>query len=212
MRCQLEHVLGPLTGKQQQLVQTLEVIRIEHDPRCRIGGARRWRGPSGQGGLRPATTACSGPVGPDVVLRRVCGWEQVGLLARLADPPRRPQRVHEALLVGHLSRDSTAIEPVSRPREKAPPPLKASGGGRRRAKNNRRSCLERRRPCTCRRCWTTSDRLLSARRRTARATRTPVGYKLTCIPISCLLTSTARRWPRRSSMDAASPGAQPLTC
>ena len=27
---QLEHVLGPLTGKQQQLVQTLEVIRIEH--------------------------------------------------------------------------------------------------------------------------------------------------------------------------------------
>ena len=25
----LEHVLGPLTGKQQQLVQTLEVIRIE---------------------------------------------------------------------------------------------------------------------------------------------------------------------------------------
>ena len=27
---QLERVLGPLTEKQQQLVQTLEVIRIEH--------------------------------------------------------------------------------------------------------------------------------------------------------------------------------------
>ena len=26
---QLEHVLGPLTRKQQQLVQTLEIIRIE---------------------------------------------------------------------------------------------------------------------------------------------------------------------------------------
>ena len=38
---QLEHVLGPLTGKQQQLVQTLEVIRIEHlIPRyCRPGEA-----------------------------------------------------------------------------------------------------------------------------------------------------------------------------
>ena len=37
---QLEHVLGPLTGKQQQLVQTLEVIRIEHlIPRyCRMPG------------------------------------------------------------------------------------------------------------------------------------------------------------------------------
>ena len=36
----LEHVLGALTGKQQQLVQTLEVIRIEHliPPRFRMPG------------------------------------------------------------------------------------------------------------------------------------------------------------------------------
>ena len=31
---QLERVLGPLTAKQQQLVQTLEVIRIEQTERC----------------------------------------------------------------------------------------------------------------------------------------------------------------------------------
>ena len=40
---QLEPVLGPLTGKQQQLVQTLEVIRIEQwIPRCfRVPGRPR---------------------------------------------------------------------------------------------------------------------------------------------------------------------------
>ena len=37
---QLERVLGPLTEKQQQLVQTLEVIRIEQmiPPRFRVPG------------------------------------------------------------------------------------------------------------------------------------------------------------------------------
>ena len=40
---QLECVLGPLTGKQQQVVQTLEVIRIEQviPPRFRVPGRPR---------------------------------------------------------------------------------------------------------------------------------------------------------------------------
>ena len=63
----------------------------------------------------------------DVVLRRICGWERRSevpsesvfsrAFAEFSDT-QLPQRVHEALiwnthrdrLVGHLSRDSTAIE------------------------------------------------------------------------------------------------------
>ena len=42
---QLEQVLGPLTAKQQQLVQTLEVIRVEHQiPRHFRGAHSRFPG------------------------------------------------------------------------------------------------------------------------------------------------------------------------
>ena len=82
---QLEHVLGPLTGKQQQLVQTLEVIRIEHlIPRyCRAPGrppkdrGGDGAGLRGQGRLRPADdTQLLDRLDTDVVLRRICGWER----------------------------------------------------------------------------------------------------------------------------------------
>ena len=69
---QLERVLGPLTEKQQQLVQTLEVIRIEQmtPRRFRVPGrppkdrAAMARGLGGQGGLRHADDArAAGPIG-----------------------------------------------------------------------------------------------------------------------------------------------------
>ena len=82
---QLEHVLGPLTGKQQQLVQTLEVIRIEHlIPRyCRMPG----RPPKDRAAMArafvakavydlPTTRMLLDRLDTDVVLRRVCGWER----------------------------------------------------------------------------------------------------------------------------------------
>ena len=154
---QLEHVLGPLTRKQQQLVQTLEIIRIEQwIPRhFRMTGrpgpriARRWRGPSSP---RRSTTC----------RRRACFWTAWTLTRRCGgyaagrrrarcrasrSSPRAfaefahtqlPQRVHEALignthhdrLVGHLSRDSTAIEAREKPAttDKAPPPPKRKRG------------------------------------------------------------------------------------
>ena len=84
---QLEHVLGPLTGKQQQLVQTLEVIRIEHlIPRyCRMPG----RPPKDRAAMArafvakavydlPTTRMLLDRLDTDVVLRRVCGWERRG--------------------------------------------------------------------------------------------------------------------------------------
>ena len=153
---QLEHVLGPLTGKQQQLVQTLEVIRIEHlIPRyCRMPG----RPPKDRAAMArafvakavydlPTTRMLLDRLDTDVVLRRVCGWERRGevpsesvfsrAFAEFA-ATQLPQRVHEALirethhdrLVGHLSRDSTAIEAREKPatKEKAPPPPQAQAG------------------------------------------------------------------------------------
>ena len=153
---QLEHVLGPLTGKQQQLVQTLEVIRIEHlIPRyCRMPG----RPPKDRAAMArafvakavydlPTTRMLLDRLDTDVVLRRVCGWERRGevpsesvfsrAFAEFA-ATQLPQRVHETLirethhdrLVGHLSRDSTAIEAREKPatKETPPPPPKRKRG------------------------------------------------------------------------------------
>ena len=151
----LEHVLGPLTGKQQQLVQTLEVIRIEQliYPRLRMPG----RPPKDRAAMArafvakavydmPTTRVLLDRLDTDVALRRVCGWEKKSAVpsesvfsrafAEFADT-QLPQRVHEALivkthrnrLVGHLSRDSTAIAAREKPaaKEKTPPPKRKRG-------------------------------------------------------------------------------------
>ena len=81
----LEHVLGPLTGKQQQLVQTLEVIRIEQTipRRLRLPG----RPPKDRAALArafvakavydmPTTRVLLDRLDTDVALRRICGWEK----------------------------------------------------------------------------------------------------------------------------------------
>ena len=153
---QLERVLGPLTEKQQQLVQTLEVIRIEQmiPPRSPVPG----RPPKDRAAMArafvakavydmPTTRMLLDRLDTDVALRRLCGWERSSevpsesvfsrAFAEFSDT-RLPQRVHEALignthrdrLVGHLSRDSTAIEAREKPaaKEKAPPPPKRKRG------------------------------------------------------------------------------------
>ena len=82
---QLEPVLGPLTGKQQQLVQTLEVIRIEQwIPRCfRVPGRpRKDRAALARAFVAkavydmPTTRVLLDRLVTDVALRRICGWER----------------------------------------------------------------------------------------------------------------------------------------
>ena len=152
----LERVLGPLTEKQRQLVQTLEVIRIEQmiPPRSPLPG----RPPKDRAAMArafvakatydmPTTRVLLDRLDTDVVLRRICGWERKSevpsesvfsrAFAEFADT-QLPQRVHEALivkthrdrLVGHLSRDSTAIEAREKPtaKEKTRPPPKRKRG------------------------------------------------------------------------------------
>ena len=125
---QLERVLGPLTEKQQQLVQTLEVIRIEQmiPPRFRVPG----RPPKDRAAMArasvakavydlPTTRGLRDRLDTDVVLRRICGWERKfevpsesvfsRAFAGCSRTTQLPQRVHEALirnthrdrLVGH---------------------------------------------------------------------------------------------------------------
>ena len=153
---QLECVLGPLTEKQQQVVRTLEVIRIEQmiPPRFRVPG----RPPKDRAAMArafvvkavydmPTTRVLLDRLDTDAALRRLCGWERRSAVpsesafsravAEFSDT-QLPQRVHEALirnthhdrLVGHLSRDSTAIEARENPaaKEKTPPPPKRKRG------------------------------------------------------------------------------------
>lgn len=140
----LSEELGPLTEKQQELVTTLELVRIE----AFIPSSRGFPGRPLQDRTAiarafvakmvynlPTTRALLDRLETDSALRRICGWE------RKNDVPdestfsrafaefsvsRLPERVHEALinksyageLVGHNSRDATAIEARERPIKK----------------------------------------------------------------------------------------------
>lgn len=140
----LSEELGPLTGKQQELVTTLEVVRIEEfiyssrgfpgrPPQDRTAIARAFVAKTIYN--MPTTRALLDRLETDSALRRICGWE------RKNDVPdewtfsrafaefsafQLPERVHEAFIkksyegeiVGHDSRDSTAIEAREKPLKK----------------------------------------------------------------------------------------------
>jgi len=142
----LSEELGPLTRKQQELVTTLEVVRIEEfiyssqgfpgrPPQDRTAIARAFVAKTIYN--MPTTRALLDRLETDSALRRICGWE------RKNDVPdewtfsrafaefsasQLPERVHEAFikksyedeLVGHNSRDSTAIEAREKPLKKEP--------------------------------------------------------------------------------------------
>jgi Transposase DDE domain/Transposase domain (DUF772) len=139
--------LGPLTEKQQQLVQILEMIRIEDfvPARFRVPGRpAKDRGCIARAFVAkaifdmPTTRILRDRLATDVPLRRLCGWERKNevpsesvfwrAFAAFADMQLTP-RVHEALirkthqdrLVGHMLRDSTAIEARERPTRKDRP-------------------------------------------------------------------------------------------
>ncbi len=140
----LEDELGPLTSKQQELVTTLELVRIE----AFVGSRRGYPGRPVQNRSAIARAYAAKMVynmtttrmlldrlATDVALRRICGWE------RQQDVPNEstfsrafaefarlqlPERVHAAFiqtnytneLVGHLSRDATAIDAREKPVKK----------------------------------------------------------------------------------------------
>lgn len=141
----LKEELGELTEKQQQLITILEFVRLEEflsngygfpgrPPADRTAIARAFV--AKQVFNMPTTRVLLDRLQSDQQLRRICGWERQHevpkewtfsrAFSEFADSGL-PERVHSALigkhydeaLVGHISRDSTAIEAREKPIKKA---------------------------------------------------------------------------------------------
>lgn len=225
----LEEVLGPLTEKQQQLVLTLEVIRVErHIP-------RRFRVPGRPAKDRaaiarafvakavydmPTTRVLLDRLATDASLRRICGWEKKREVPSEAVFSRAfakfaatqlPQRVHEALirethedrLVGHLSRDSTAIEARETPtrNDKQPEQPKRKRGRPRKGEERQKQPTRLERQATMTKQAMLADLptacAVGVKKNSKGNTEVWIGYKLHIdvadgqIPISCILTSAS---------------------
>ena len=141
---ELRHEIGPLTSRLEKVVHTLEWVRIEEfveSSWCGVG-----RPPHDRGALASAfvakavlglttTTALIERLKVDRVLRRICGFS---MWKRVPDPStfsrafeefteaKLAERVHAALvqqhlgqsLIGHISRDGTAIAAREKPAHK----------------------------------------------------------------------------------------------
>ena len=140
----LAEELGDLTKKQQELVTTLEILRIEEF----IYSSRGFPGrpPKDRSAIArafvakmiynlPTTRALLDRLSTDQSLRRICGWERINdvpdesVFSRAFyefSASQLPERVHAAFIeknyaneiVGHNSRDSTAIEAREKPIKK----------------------------------------------------------------------------------------------
>ncbi|MBT9149801.1 MAG: hypothetical protein DDT28_01238 [Dehalococcoidia bacterium] len=141
----LEEELGALTEKQQQLVTTLELVRIEkfipgiHSLRGRPPKERRAIGRAFVAKAvynMPTTRDLLERLSSETKLRRICGWEKKGEIPSESTFSRAfaefsqtqlTERVHAALIdrhlsgeiIGHISRDSTKIEAREKPQKKA---------------------------------------------------------------------------------------------
>ncbi len=137
----LEEDLGPLSARQKLLVTVLELARVEAfvgdwpglPGRPRKDRAALARGFVAKAVFNMATTGMLiERLRVDKSLRRLCGWARLGAVPSEATFSRAfaefaasdlPGRLHEALieetqggrLVGHVSRDSTAIEAREKP-------------------------------------------------------------------------------------------------
>jgi len=142
----LTEELGELTKKQQELVTTLELLQIErftYSNRGFPGCPLKSRSAIARAFIAkmvynmPTTRALLDRLACDIALRRICGWERVNDVAHESTFSRAfaefsksqlPQLVHETFIkthyaeeiVGHNSRDSTAIEAREKPVKKVP--------------------------------------------------------------------------------------------
>lgn len=140
----LAEELGELTQKQQELVTTLELIRIEEFILSSLGYPGR--PPKDRGAVArafvakavynmPTTRTLLDRLKTDIALRRICGWERVSDIPEEWTFSRAftefsesqlSERVHESFIkkhykdeiVGHNSRDSTAINAREKPLKK----------------------------------------------------------------------------------------------
>jgi len=227
----LQEELGPFTKKQQQFVEVLEIAQIEayfpyigrgpgRPPKDRCAIARAF---VAKAVYNMATTEILlDRLRTDLRLRRLCGWEQSRDIPSGATFSRAfaefsqsayAQRVHEGLiaaylgkqLIGHISRDSTAINAREKPAKKAvekEPKVKKKRGRPRKGEE---------RPQEPKRLQRQVDGMSLAQmkadlptdctvgtKRNSKGYKTSwIGYKLHIdtadggIPVSCLLTSAS---------------------
>ena len=224
----LEEELGPLTEKQQQLVTVLEMVRLEAFLRHWFGVVGRPlsdRAALARSFVAKAvyqiktTKMLIDRLGSDRSLRQICGWERKGQIPSESTFSRAfsefaeselPSRVHEALivkthkdrLVGHISRDSTAIEVREKPikTEKSEKPKRKPGRpkkGEEQPKEEKR--LERQPRMSLLQMLADLPRQCNVgTKRDSKGYKTSwIGYKLHVdvadggIPVSCLLTSAS---------------------
>jgi Transposase DDE domain/Transposase domain (DUF772) len=226
----LEEELGELSGKQKQLVGILELLGLERfiatsqgyagrptEDRRAIGRAYVAKAVYNLGTTRQLLER----LGSDGSLRRLCGWERPGALPSEATFSRAfaeftkselPARVHEALiekyerprLVGHISRDATAIEGRERAAKKVKkakelPKPKGSRRKKGEAKSKSPTRLERQQSMSLKEMLADLPRVcdIGTKRNSKGHPEHWVGFKLHLdvadggIPISCLLTSAS---------------------
>jgi hypothetical protein len=144
----LEEELGPLTGPQQDFLRVIELARLERFMRpylwLGIGCKPCLRLPLAKAFIAKAvwnlatTRSLIDQLQSRAALRRLCGWETLGDLPSESTFSRAfaafaagklPETIHAALvaeqlknrIVGHVSRDSTAIESRERAAPKPQP-------------------------------------------------------------------------------------------
>jgi hypothetical protein len=137
----LEEEIGEMTEKEQKLVTTLELIRIERFTAC--SRSLRGRPPKERAAVArafvtkavynmPTTRALLDRLACDKKLRRICGWEHKGEIPSESTFSRAfaefsesqlPACVHKAVIsenmsediLSHISRDATEIEVRDKP-------------------------------------------------------------------------------------------------
>ena len=223
---------GPLSGHHRQLVSVLGMIRIEaflagwHGlpgrPPCERAVLARAFIAKAVFNI-PTTSLLIEMLSADKTLRRLCGWQRAGEVPSESTFSRAfaefaasalPSRLHEALiqdthsdrLVGHISRDSTAIEAREKPAKSDKPaaePKPKLKRGRPRKGELRPppppSRIERQRGMTLAAMLADLPRAcdVGAKRNAKGFKETWIGYKLHIdtadgeIPISCVLTAAS---------------------
>ena len=227
----LREEVGPLTVQHERLVVVLDLARVEAFVRTWPGLPGRpqedrhalARAFVAKSVLNLATT--SGLIerlAADARLRRLCGWERARAVPSESTFSRAfaefaasalPARVHEALikrthkdrLVGHISRDATAIDAREKPVKPALPAPKTPKRKRGRPKKGEAIAKKEPRRLERQAGMTLAEMLadlptactIGTKRNAKGHTTSWIGYKLHIdtadgdIPVSCLLTSAS---------------------
>ena len=225
----IEEHLGPLGERYQLFITVLEFVRVEqHLPcfRCLRGRPQQDRAAVARAFIAKAvfqidtTRALLERLANDRALRRLCGWESVRAIPSEATFSRAfagfaegalPSRLHEALiehtmqeqLVGHVSRDATAIEgrekPTPKPKQPAKPKRKRGRPRKGEERPKEPSRLQRQQQMTLAEMLDDLPHAcdVGTKRNAKGYKESWIGYKLHIdagdggIPLSCILTSAS---------------------